>query len=194
MERPADTTIFRLVHRAMVASAERLTRGPGPTADPDARARWTAAFVAEVRWHQADEDTYTLPDLVERVPAAASFVERLSADHRELDGLLDQLERGDGAVAGRVYDLLAAHTFDEDVNIAPLIERHLSFDEHEGQLRAAAERMPEGLAEWAVPWLLTACSIDERAAMRAVLPARVRSNEAELADRYAALERAAFGG
>jgi len=194
MERPADTTIFRLVHRAMVGSAERLARGVVPAADPEARGRWVAAFVAEVRWHQADEDAYTLPDLVERVPAAAGFIGRLTADHRELDGLLDQLERGDGSVAGRVHDLLAAHTFDEDVNIAPLIERHLSFDEHRAQLRAAAARMPEELAEWAVPWLLSACGPEERPIVRAVLPERVGSTEEQLAARYAQLEQAAFGG
>ncbi len=178
----------------MVSSAERLARATDPPIDPEARARWTAAFVAEVRWHQADEDTNTFPDLVERVPAAAAMVTRLAADHHELDGLLEQLEQGHAEVAGRVHDLLAAHTFDEDVNLAPLIERHVTFDEHQEQLRGAAARMPDDLADWTVPWLLATGALDERAAMRAVLPERVRSIEAELVDRYAALEHAAFGG
>jgi hypothetical protein len=193
MERPADTTFYRLLHRAMVTSAERLARVPEPAADPDARARWTAAFAAEVRWHQGDEDTHTFPDLVERVPAAAAVVARLALDHRELDGLLDELAAGGGAGAGRVHDLLAAHTFDEDVNIAPLIERHLSFDEHQGQLRGAAERMPDQLAAWAVPWLLSSCSLDEQAAVRAVLPDRLQQIEQRSAAGYRQLERAAFG-
>jgi hypothetical protein len=193
MERPADTTVYRLVHRAMVASAERLTRLVEPAADPDARDRWTAAFVAEVRWHQGDEDTHAFPDLVERVPAAASFIGRLAADHRELDDLLDQLEHGQVTVAGRLYDLLAALTFDEDVNIAPLIERHLSYDEYRSQLVAAAERMPDELAEWAVPWLLAACAPEERPLVGAVLPERARLRADELSARYDELDRAAFG-
>jgi hypothetical protein len=177
----------------MVTSAERLTRATGPAADPEARARWTAAFASEVRWHQADEDANTFPDLVERVPAAAAAVERLAVDHRELHGLLEQLEAGHSEVAGRLYDLLAAHTFDEDVNLAPLIERHLTFAEHHAQLRGAADRMPDDLADWTVPWLLASCAPDERVAVRAVLPERVQSIETELAERYAELERAAFG-
>jgi iron-sulfur cluster repair protein YtfE (RIC family) len=93
MERPADTTVYRLVQRAMVTCAQRLADTSG-RADHDAGAlaRWTSGFAAELRWHQADEDAVAFPALLERVPAAASIVERLTADHRELDGLLDQLE------------------------------------------------------------------------------------------------------
>jgi len=199
MERPADTTVYRLVHRAMVASAERLAAAAGrPGTDGDALARWAAGFVAELRWHQDDEDVVSFPDLVERVPAAAPMIERLDADHRELAGLLDELEaalgRGAGAAeAGRIHDLLAARVFDEDVDIAPLIERHLSYDEHLSQQVAAAERLPLREAAWTVPWLLAACTPDERDQLTAVLPARLVSVDRLCARRYLRLEQAAFG-
>jgi hypothetical protein len=190
MERPADTTIYRLIHRAMVASAARLATVAGQGAgDPDARARWVNGFVAGVHWHQAEEDGVAFPALVERVPAARSSIERLALDHEELDELLGRLAHEPG-VAGRVHDLLAAHTFDEDVNIAPLLERHLTYDEHQAQLEAAAGRLPDELAGWTVPWLLAACTPDEEAAVRAVLGARLCAVERPP---FEELDRAAFG-
>ena len=199
MERPADTTVDRLVHRAMLASAERLAAAASrPGRDAEALGRWSAGFIAEVRWHQDDEERVSFPDLVERVPAAASMIERLDADHRELAGLLDELEaalgRGGGASeAGRIHDLLGAHVFDEDVNIAPLIERHLSYDEHLAQQVAAAERLPLREAAWTVPWLLAACTPDEREQLTAVLTERLVSVDRLCARRYLRMEQAAFG-
>jgi len=191
MERPADTTVYRLIHRAMVASAHRLAEAARrPDHHPDALAHWATGFVAGVRWHQAEEDTVAFPALVERVPAARSSIDRLARDHEELDELLGRLGEEPAVVAGRLHDLLAAHTFDEDVNIAPLIERHLSYDEHQAQLAASAGRLPDELAAWTVPWLLAACSPDEHSAVDAVLPARLRAIEPSP---YDELERAAFG-
>jgi Hemerythrin HHE cation binding domain len=194
MERPADTAIYRLVHRAMVASAERLAAAADrPGHDVDALAQWAAGFTAELRWHQAEEDAIGFPQLVARVPAAITIVERLDADHRELDTLTDALEQGQLSVAGRLRDVLAAHTFDENVNIAPLIERHLTFDEHRAQLLGAASRLPDQLAGWTVPWLLSACGPDEQPAIKAALPERLQSIALESASSYHALECAAFG-
>ena len=199
MERPADTTIYRLVHRAMVASAQRLAATAArPDHDRDALAQWGAGFTAELRWHQAEEDAVGFPQLVERVPAATTIVQRLDVDHRELDVLLDGLDealasREDvAAIAGRLHDLLAAHVFDEDVNVAPLIERHLSYDEHLGAQVAAAARLPLREAAWTVPWLLAACTPDERPHVESVLPERLVSIDRLCARRYQRLERAAF--
>jgi len=200
MERPADTTIYRLVHRAMVTSAQHLAATAArPDHDRDALARWTIGFTAELRWHQAEEDAIGFPQLLERVPAATTIVERLDADHRELDALLDELDgvlasREDlAAIAGRLHDLLAAHVFDEDVNVAPLIERHLSYDEHLDAQVAAAGRLPLREAAWTVPWLLAACSPEERPLVESVLPERLVSIDRLCARRYRCLERAAFG-
>jgi hypothetical protein len=200
MERPADTTIYRLVHRAMVASAQRLAAtATRPDHDRDAFAQWAAGFTAQLRWHQAEEDAVGFPQLVERVPAAATIVERLDADHGELDAVLDELDgalaaREDvSAPAGRLHDLLAAHVFDEDVNVAPLIERHLSYDEHLGAQVAAARRLPLREAAWTVPWLLAACSPQERPLVESVLPERLVSIDRLCARRYQRLEHAAFG-
>ena len=147
-------------------------------------------FVAGVHWHQAEEDGVAFPALVERVPAARSSIERLALDHEELDELLGRLQHEPAAVAGRVHDLLAAHTFDEDVNIAPLLERHLSYDEHQAQLMAAAGRLPDELAGWTVPWLLAACTPEEEPVVRTVLGERLCAVERQP---FEALERAAFG-
>jgi hypothetical protein len=191
MERPADTTVYRLIHRAMVASARQLAETvQRPEHDPDAVGRWASGFVAGVHWHQAEEDTVAFPALVERIPAARSSIERLALDHQELDQLLARLGTEPVAVAGRVHDLLTAHIFDEDVNIAPLIERHLSYDEHQAQLVAAAGRLPDELAGWTVPWLLAACTPEEEPAVRALLDARLQAVDLRP---YAELERAAFG-
>jgi hemerythrin-like domain-containing protein len=191
MERPADTTVYRLIHRAMVDSARRLADTvQRPDHDPDAVARWAAGFVAGVHWHQAEEDTVAFPALVERVPAARSSIERLALDHQDLDELLARLGEDPAAVAGRVHDLLAAHIFDEDVTIAPMIERHLGFDEHQAQLVDAARRLPDEMAGWTVPWLLAACTPEEEPAVRALLDGRLQAVDPEP---YAELERAAFG-
>ena len=165
MDRPADSIVYRIVHRAMVAGAERLAGAVGQ-ADVshrgrrlDALVRWASGFTAELRWHQAEEDVHAFPALVERVPAAAAIVARLETDHRDLAGLLDELapalaalaatsvpfdeaQRRAAATAGLLSDLVAAHVFDEDVNVAPLIERHLSYEDFAAEQRAAARRLP----------------------------------------------------
>ena len=101
MEQPADTTIYRLVHRAMVAGTEQLA-GAVDRAGPDDRgrrldalARWAAAFGDQLRRHQAEEDEHAFPALVHQVPAAAAILGRLDADHRDFTRLLgEQSARG----------------------------------------------------------------------------------------------------
>src|SRR5262249_9996639 len=137
----------------------------------------------------AEEEGVAFPALVERVPAARSSIERLALDHAELDELLGRLEH-EPAVAGRGHDLLAAHIFDEDVNIAPLLARHAPSAEHQAQLLAAAGRVRDGLAGGAVPWLLAAGTADEERAVRGVLGERLGAIERQP---YEELERAAFG-
>ena len=95
MERPADTTIYRLIHRAMVASAERLAAVAGRGAgDPEAPgARWVNGFVAERPAGTRPRRTaWPSPPSWNGCRRPARSIERLALDHEELDGLLGRLE------------------------------------------------------------------------------------------------------
>ena len=179
-----------------------------------ASTRWLAGRMPsarEVRRHQAEEDEHAFPALADRVPAAAAILVRLDADHRDFTRVLAELapamtgladpaasfpdaQRVAAVTTARLRDLVAAHVFDEDVNVAPLIERHLSFDEYASQQAAAISRLPLRIAAgFTVPWLLAASSPADRPHVRGLLPTRLAIAGRAGAHQYRRRVAVAFG-
>src|SRR4051794_28943598 len=97
MDRPADTTLYRALHRAMLASVTRLLAALPATVDAPPRprkalARWSAGLTATIRWHHREEEHHAFPALAAMSPAGAPVIARLAADHRALNPLLDQVD------------------------------------------------------------------------------------------------------
>jgi hemerythrin HHE cation binding domain-containing protein len=203
MDRPADTTVYRLLHRVLLSSIERLAATVAEAADAGQRralARWTAGLTDTIRWHHDEEEHHAFPALVEASPAGAPLIERLTADDRALTELLDRVDAafsplddpGHAAYAvGELLELFKTHIEDEDVNIAPLLERHLTFEEFARQQAAAARRLPLRTACWTVPWMLTSCSRQEQLMVLAVSSPTLRIIGSVATPAYRQLERTA---
>jgi hypothetical protein len=200
----------------MVQSVGRLAGAVATAAETDravrlpALARWAARLSARLRRHQNEEERHGFPELVERVPTARALVERLDADDRELDKVLDDLagaladladrrppfapaQRRAAAITAELQQLLVTHVDDEDANFLPLLERHTTRAEHAAQLAAMAARVPRADATSLLPWLLASCSDAERADVRAAAPRRLRAMGRLGAARYRRAEDLAFG-
>jgi hypothetical protein len=200
----------------MVESVERLAEAVAAARETDrlvrlpALAHWAGGLAAQLRRHQCEEGTHGFPELLERVPAAETLVARLDTDDRELDKVLDEscsalvalADRRDpfpaahgraSAVTDQLRTLLVTHIGDEDANLLPLLERHMTREEHATQLRATAARMSWPAALWLMPWLLASCSDDERMQVWAGASLRLRAMGRLGAAHYARTVAQAFG-
>ncbi len=97
--------MYLIVHRSMRASArqlaESLAAGDTTLADDRRRTkalvRWYGGFADEIRLHHHIEDALLFPALAERVATYGDYEPTLTADHAELDVVLDRLGEALGA-------------------------------------------------------------------------------------------------
>ena len=149
---------WRALHDAMRRSSEQLHHtltalDPGDRNRTAALEKWFSGYADRSRAHHRVEDEVVFPAIARRVPTYESFGETLTAEHRHLDDVLDDISTGLAdlthgrtdaldrtvALSAELHDALAAHLEVEDEDVLPLIERHFScreFEAFDAQLRA----------------------------------------------------------
>jgi hypothetical protein len=210
-----DLTIFHIAHRGMRGDSQRFaalvaTLSPAGTRRASAARSWLGGFRSELHEHHTVEDTIFYPALLERVPTVAAALERVDADHRLLDVVLDDLDRrlraladGDGtsdtvASAARsareLAELISSHLDLEDADLIPLFVRHFTAEEYDA---LSAKAMKAGrLRElaFAVPWMMDHATTEERDRLLAEAPLPLKVLWRATRRRYARIVGGAFAG
>lgn len=186
-----DLSTYRAVHLALRGGADAMaavaaTVQPGNRPKVDALRRYWAGYSAELHKHHTTEDDIFFPALVERVPVAATLIERTDAEHHELDAVMARCHTAVSALAGgvRTADLgpafadLAAlmhHHLDfEDEDLIPLFERHFTAEDHDALEKQAMEALDLRGALFTVPFVMHFADPDERGQLLAGAPVAFR--------------------
>jgi len=130
-----DLRGFLMAHRGFRAEFGRLAAAARQVRD-EAHAALIESQIDLVmhvlHHHHTAEDTSIWPDLVAKAPSAAPALDRLEAQHEEMDPLFTAVTDSTRSVAERavdlqaLHDLLNAHLDEEERVAVPLIQRHLS--------------------------------------------------------------------
>jgi iron-sulfur cluster repair protein YtfE (RIC family) len=157
------------------------------------RAAVVAAHLRELtvmlHHHHQGEDDLVWPRLHARTPLSAELVHRMESQHVEVGGLLAQLDEllpswaAEPGLAQReslaaTLDALApaleAHLDEEEREILPLIERHLTDTEWDELGKRAVAAIPKARLLVLLGYILEEASPSERTTMLGVLPPPVR--------------------
>jgi hemerythrin-like domain-containing protein len=140
-------------------------------ADAPGRARMLSNFYDNVlnflAVHHAGEDELVFPRLIQRCPDDAAQVEQIAAQHHDVDAAVAASERsltewsaGDASAQSRVAAALAdlratmrTHLEDEEREVLPLCEAHLSIEEW-SELPGHAMRAFAGDKLWLITGLI----------------------------------------
>jgi iron-sulfur cluster repair protein YtfE (RIC family) len=201
-----------VIHRAMRQDLRRLAARLGEIAGrgappPQARAigRYTAALLAEIRAHHANEDEILWPVIAATagqaidlapltddhlaIEAAAGRARQALASFRAAPGMLGELH----ASVSELRDMVDEHIADEEEQILPAMRRYLPAEAYrwcEKQIQRKAS-LP-GL-RFTTPWLARYAQPDELSRLLATGGRRVRILLAAARPGYIRLERQAFG-
>jgi hypothetical protein len=139
--------------------------------------------------HHQGEDDLVWPRLYARTPLSAELVHRMESQHMEVGGLLAQVDEllpswaAEPGLAQRealaeVLDALApaleAHLDEEEREVLPLIEQHLTAAEWDEVGERAVAAIPKARMLVLLGYLLEETSLSERQTMLGVLPPPVR--------------------
>jgi hypothetical protein len=201
----ADLDSYLRVHRALRTSAARFARAvaAGEPARAEAQRRWYRGFADEIRCHHHIEDELLFSALAERV---ATYDDdhrpTLTADHAELDDLLDGLTAAlapdvPSALAVRLANAISEHLQQhldyEDDEIVPLFARHFTTAEFEDLNQRAIKMTPPRQLLFTAPWMMAQLDEAEQKALLASAPKAMHLLWFVSRCRYARLERRAFG-
>ncbi|NMO01550.1 hemerythrin domain-containing protein [Gordonia sp. TBRC 11910] len=188
---PVDPFMMYLMHHAFRRDLDSFSKAVAQTPLDD-RATWQAleqrwiAFSEALHHHHSAEDAVLWPHLIDHTPPAqAAVLHAMSAEHSEIDPLLDacgtgfaQLAHGpDGAARERLTSVVAAtrdclseHLAHEETGAMALVQDSLT---HE-QWLALEKQFSTGVKPTAifvmVPWLLKGLDADDRKAALARVP------------------------
>ncbi|GLZ81629.1 hypothetical protein Afil01_64360 [Actinorhabdospora filicis] len=209
----ADLTSFALVHRAMLAEVRRLAAlmgelGPvGPDRAVAIR-DYIGAVCAEVHSHHEREDRILWPYVAASVPGDAVDLAALSAEHGDLDPVLDRIADAAARFAadpgnhravlgGELLELSAfldEHIAAEERELFPAILRYVSaagYAEADARIRAEIDPAHAG---WVLPFTARYATPAEWDRMNTVSGGRVQGLLDATKDAFAATERTVFGG
>jgi hemerythrin-like domain-containing protein len=194
-----DLTFVTLVHRALRADAERLVASVEVLEPGDRAARigtlreYYACYREQLVAHHTHEDTLFFPALSVRVGEQRMHLGELTAQHHELDAVLQAAgERlaalqDPGADFGRSRDeaartlsemgeRLRAHLDLEERTALPLYATNVPVDEYEHLEARARKATPRAQARFLIPWLAENATPEQRAAwFRSAPPLRALS-------------------
>ena len=216
MDTTPDISFFFAVHNHMRADLQRYAETISTTVEADRRdripalARWAEGFTHELEEHHYVEDTFFFPHMRERVPAVVAVLDRLEADHRRLDGLLETWPRVNAALAGTsavfdaakaeavgiahaLQDLLLIHLDIEDNDVLPLYWRHYSAEDYDRVFKQAVRKGKKSGLAFVVPWNVDCLEGEQQAAFVAGAPMPMRLIHRLVRPRYERLLEAAFG-
>jgi len=124
-------TMLLMSHHAFRRDIARFTEAivaikVGDTARINAlRDEWEKSYRKALHGHHMMEDTHIFPDIKNKHPDLASAIDKLSAQHHQIDPIL---ERGDTAFADLVHPENAEAVLSE---LKKLLDEHLTFEEAE---------------------------------------------------------------
>jgi len=193
-QRPHSTKEMLAVHRVFRRESALMPRLV--QAVPDGNTQ-QAALIAEVfrdyqlglHIHHTGEDTFVWPLLLARVDLDANMVLRMEPEHQALADSMEAAGRAlpawaaapSAATAGPVLaalsthrDVLCEHLTDEETNILPLIEEHLTVAEWARLGEHFAKTAPPNKRLFFLGALLEEADPEERAIMLGALPPPAR--------------------
>ena len=175
-----DLSGFLLAHRGFraefgrLAAAARQVRDAGHAALLDDQIELVMRLLHH---HHTAEDTGIWPRIVSRAPEAKAALDRLAAQHEDMDPLFTAVTDRSRSVADRAADLarlhevLNDHLDEEEREGVPLIQAHYTVAEWD----ADGERVQASLDRQRLPlifgWLASAATPEQRAAALATVPA-----------------------
>jgi hemerythrin superfamily protein len=101
------------------------------TADPSERRDLADQLIAELVRHSVAEEMYVYPAMRDHVPGGAEAVEHDTAEHKELEKTMKQLESTDSSgpeflsVVDSIEAILADHVSDEEGQQFPQLRAHV---------------------------------------------------------------------
>jgi hemerythrin-like domain-containing protein len=158
---------------------------PGDVARASVVADHAANLLEFLHVHHSGEDEFLWPTLLERVEVKSDLIHRMEAQHEHVARLVDQAREllpawaneptldGTAVLAATFDDMAGAlgeHLGDEEVEILPLVETHLSVAEWNrlGEHARASLSPPAGMASLAA--ILEEADDDERTMFTKDLP------------------------
>jgi len=114
-------------HREFIALISQIRS----TADPAQRRDLADQLIAELVRHSVAEEMYVYPAMRDHLPGGAEAVEHDTAEHKELERTMKQLEGTDSSgpeflsVVDTVEAILADHVADEETEQFPQLRRHI---------------------------------------------------------------------
>ena len=202
-----DLVDYRVVHRAMTVVLDRLATAAAELVERPDPARMAVlrdflrAISGEIESHHHVEDEHVWPFL-ERIAGERTALVPLTDDHDRLDPLLhraSELAARDtatpelAAVLREVSDLLTRHIADEERDVFPLIEGHVSVKDYERLQRRFRGNLKPSLLPFLVPWAVRHATAEERPALLAGAGPLMRLLLALFEPRFLAREELLFG-
>jgi hemerythrin-like domain-containing protein len=193
----SDFDTFRIVHRAMLQEVKRIAemvRGLRLERRQDVERVqvWLRFIERTFEHHHTVEDRWFFPILLRRDPSFEHALAALEREHETLDPLLDETARllralrtcADSeweatraeleATASRFAAELESHLEHEEAEVVPRACTHLGRVDMQTFNRRATRNIPVQDARIVLPWLVDACTPDERDRMLGRLPLTTR--------------------
>jgi Hemerythrin HHE cation binding domain len=129
--------------------------------------------------HHQEEDEFHWPVLAARAPGAVALLDRLGAQHTQMDPLVDGVRdrtRAPGQRAAdlrRLTELVMTHLDEEDRAVVPLLQEHITGPEQCVSMQRSRAKIPASDQLRVLALLLDPASDDERTRMLAPLPPEV---------------------
>lgn len=208
-----DLTLYTVAHRAMqrgahdlASLAERLRAGDDPLTRDRARAlaTYVGMFCDDVHLHHHGEDTIGWPIIAASAGDNVDLAP-LSADHDELDPMLDDLRtaaqrlRADqrdldalqtlAVQAVALRDMLDEHIGEEERDVFPVIREYVSAQDLARWEQAVMAGYPKGNLWFLIPWSVQAIPAAEVSATLARTPLAFRIAYRLFRGRYERLNR-----
>jgi hemerythrin-like domain-containing protein len=192
---PLDLTMVRLIHRGLRRDFRFLIDGlrsltPGDHERAGCLVNYSEFLIFQLERHHLMEDENLLPLLEPKLvgqPEAARGLANARRQHREIDEVVERLPRAvsqfldtakNSAEMLEMGELLIArldeHLDDEERDIFPLFEQHLTSREFARFERAAKQEMGLRGATTFFPWVLHGATRQEEAQILGPLPMPLR--------------------
>jgi hemerythrin-like domain-containing protein len=206
-----DLSGYRAIHHALRAGTHAMAAAAAeldPRDDQRLSAfdRYWKGYAGEVVAHHTVEDDVVFPGLIARVPVAEELIRTTDDEHHQLDRLMEvtaselagvRCDRRTSALAGalaELADLMDRHLTFEDVDILPLIERHVTDAEYQAMEKAARKQLGVGRqAAFTVPFVSYWMAPDEFGRLLAKAPLPFRLLHRAMAQGHARLAATVFG-
>jgi hypothetical protein len=174
---------FLMAHRAFRAEFGRLAavaRAPRDAAHERLIDDQIDLVMHLLHHHHTTEDEVIWPTLLARVPAASTALDRLEAQHEEMDPLFTAIVDRHRPLPGRadhleaLHEVLNAHLDEEERTAVPLIVEHMTADEWEAIGKDVQKSLDRRRLPTVFGWLGSVLTREERAAAQRELPVVVR--------------------